>query len=118
MTFEIKTTDNARQLTQSILQIIDCLNMYQAELARVLNLQCGDIGQLSSGQQLLSPDSDEWQQALLFVRLYQKLYEKFNGNGAEMIHWMRSSNNPFQQSPHLLIVDENRLEEVVTHIYE
>lgn len=118
MALEIKTTADARQLTQSILQIIDSLCMYQAELARVLKIQCGDIGQLSSGQQVLSPDTVEWKQALLFVRLYQKLYEKFNGDGPDMIHWMRSTNNTFQQSPHLLIVDENRLDEVVSYIYE
>ena len=99
-----------------MIQIIDFLNMYQAELARVLNVQCSDIGELSSGQRCLQPETTEWKQALLFVRLYQILYERFDGDESLIIHWLRVDNKQLHKSPHLLIVDDNKLEEVVKFV--
>jgi len=39
-----------RKLTYSVLQVSEMLVMLNAELARVLKLQCADIGALSSAQ--------------------------------------------------------------------
>ena len=116
--FKIHATDDPRKLSQAVIQIVNCLDMYLAELARVLGLQCGDIGQLSSGKLLLQPDSTAWKRALLFVSLYQQLYKKFNGDGPNMIHWMRTNNKDLAESPHLLIVDHGKLESVVSYINE
>lgn len=116
MALLIENTEDPRQLSQAMIQIIDSLNMYHAELARVLHLQCNDVGQLSSGQQLLKPGSDSWRQAKLFLSLYQSLYQRFDGEGAGMIHWMRSSSDAFGSTPHLMIVDEDRLVEVVAYL--
>ena len=114
--FEISSTEDPRKLTQSVIQIIDCLGMYQAELARVLTLQCGDIGQLSSARSCLVPDTVAWNQALLFVRMYQALYKRFDGDSVAMIHWLRADNIKLKQSPHLLIVDDNNLTGVVDYL--
>ena len=114
--FNIKTTQDPRKLSQSVIQIIDFLNMYQAELARVLNVQCSDIGELSSGKRCLQPETTEWKQALLFVRLYQLLFERFDGDESLIVHWLRADNKQFNKSPHLLIVDDNKLEEVVRFV--
>ena len=111
--FNIATTDDPRKLTQSVIQVIDCLNMYQAELARVLGLQCNDIGELSSAKRCLQPGTEEWNRAILFVRMYQLLFAEFNGDGIAINHWMRSENNVFERTPHLLIVDDDKLEDVV-----
>ena len=110
---KIAATQDPRKLSQAVIQIIDSLHMFQAELARILKLQCADIGLLSSGQNCLQPDTIAWQQALLFVRLYQALYKKFEGDRVAMIHWLRAEHKSFDLSPHLLIVDENRLNEIV-----
>ena len=114
--FEISSTEDPRKLTQAVIQIIDCLGMYQAELARVLNLQCGDIGQLSSARSCLVPDTVAWNQALLFVRMYQSLYIFFDGDSVAMIHWLRTDSKKLKQSPHLLIVDDNNLAGVVDYL--
>jgi hypothetical protein len=117
MVFEIRlNTTEPRQLTRSVLQIIALLDMYQAELARVLQLQCADIGELSSAQRCLDPGSRSWKQAQLFVRFYQLLYDRMSGDGVAMRHWLRVRNDVLGNTPHLLIVDEGRLEEVVGYL--
>ena len=113
---KITSTLDPRKLSQSVIQIIDSLHMFHAELARVLKLQCADIGFLSSGQRCLEPQTIAWQQALLFVRLYQALYERFDGDSVAMIHWLRSDQQYFDLSPHLLIVDEDKLTEVLKYL--
>ena len=111
-----QAVDDPRTLTQAVLQITSLLDMFQAELARVLHVNCGDIGQLSSGRQVLEPGTLSREQAQLFVRFYQGLYERIQGDGVAMRHWMRVENKPLGGVPHLLIVDENRLAEVVSYI--
>lgn len=117
MVFEIQVdTTEPRQLTRAVLQVIAMLDMYQAELARVLQLQCGDIGELSSAQRCLDRGSPAWEQARLFVRFYQLLYDRLNGDGVAMRHWLRRQHAVLGSTPHLLIVDEGRLAEVVNYL--
>lgn len=117
MVFEIsQSVDDPRKLTQSVLQIIALLDMYQAELARVLQVNCGDIGELASARQTLQPDTPAWEQALLFVRFYQALFNAMGGDGVAMRHWLRVEHRALGGVPHLLIVDEGRLPDVVMHL--
>lgn len=117
MVFEIAVeTSNPRKLTQSVLQIIDLLDMYQAELARVLRLTCGDIGELTSARRCLVTGTGHWQQALLFVRFYRLLYDRMDGDGVAMRHWLRVENARLGGVPHLMIVDDDRLAEVVSFL--
>ena len=82
------------------------LGMLQAELARVLHVNCGDIGQLSSGRRLIEAGGLSWTQARLFVRFYQGLYARMNGDGVAMRHWLRVENATLAGVPHLLFVEE------------
>ena len=117
MVFDIAPeTSDPRKLTQSVLQIIDLLDMYQAELARVLRMKCGDIGELSSARRCLETGSGHWQQALLFVRFYRLLFERMSGDGVAMRHWLRVENSGLGGVPHLMIVDDDRLAEVVSFL--
>ena len=50
--------------------------MYQAELARILQVTCSEIGGFASGIQFLNVNSEAAEQAIKFVRLYESLYEK------------------------------------------
>jgi hypothetical protein len=102
-----------RQLTQAVLQIVDMLGLYQAELARILQLKCGDIGRLSTAQNCLAPASPAWEQAQLLVRCYRALYVYLDGDGVAMRHWLRVPQAALGGVPHLLIVDEGRLADVV-----
>jgi len=115
--FEITgDTSDPRRLTQSVLQVIALLDMYQAELARVLCLKCGDIGELAAAQRYLVTGTETWDQALLLVRFYRLLYERMSGDGVAMRHWLRVENAALGGVPHLMIVDENRLADVVSYL--
>jgi hypothetical protein len=114
MVFEITSAGNdPRRLTQTVTQITTFLDLYHAELARILGVQCADIGQLTSGRQCLEPGSMAWRQACLLVRLYQALFSLSGGDGVAMRHWLRVSHRDLGGSPHLLMVDEGRLADVV-----
>jgi len=115
--FEITADiDDSRGLTCAVLQITALLGLYQAELARVLRLKCGDIGELASARRCLEPDTQAWEQALLFVRFYRALYTKMDGDGVAMRHWLRVEDEALGGVPHLLIVDADRLQEVVIYL--
>ncbi len=117
MVFEITTVaGDARSLSRSVLQIIALLDLYQAELARLLHLRCGDIGELASGQSCLEPGTVAWEQALLLVRFYRALYASTNGDGVAMRHWLRVEHKDLGGVPHLLMVDDDRLSAVVAYL--
>ena len=115
MVFEIEAIPgDPRKLTQTVLQITQMLDLYQAELARMLGIKCSDIGRLANGRQCLQPNTHAWKHAVLFVRLYQLLFKRLDGDGVAMRHWLRRCDRQLDGVPHLLIVDEGRLREVVT----
>jgi len=96
-----------------VLQIVDMLGLYQAELARVLRLKCGDVGRLAAAQQCLEPATPAWEQAQLLLRCYRALYVARQGDGVAMRHWLRVPDRALGGVPHLLIVDDGRLADVV-----
>lgn len=117
MVLEIPATAREpRDLTRSVLQIIAMLDLFQAELARVLRLNCGDIGELAAARRCLEAGTEAWEQALLFVRFYRALYARMDGDGVAMRHWLRVVDAELGGVPHLLIVDADRLQEVVRYL--
>lgn len=107
---------DARKLTQAVIQVVDMLDLYQAELARILHLQCADIGQLANAQVLLSPGTEAWDRAQNFILFYQLLYQKQQADGVAMRHWLRRQHPVFGQTPHLMLVDEDKLSEVICYL--
>ena len=89
------------------------LGLYQAELARVLGLQCRDIGDFASAKATLPGGSSAWDKARLFVRLYERLYLFCAGDAVAMYHWIRARQPRLTDTPLLLMVDEGRLAELV-----
>ena len=106
-------SDDARRLAQSVIQVVAMLDLYQAELARILHLQCPDIGRLTNGQALLEPGTVAWSQAVKLVHFYQLLYQRFDANGVAMRNWLRRQHASFGQTPHLMLVDEGRLQALI-----
>jgi hypothetical protein len=104
--------DSPRRLSQAVIQITDMLNLYRAELARILGLQCGDIGSLASGRKLIDPGTRQWRSAQLLVALYNRLYDRFDGDGPSMCHWLRADNPGIGVTPLLAMVDHGQLENV------
>lgn len=117
MVFQIsQNIDDPRRLTQAVLQIIGLLDLFQAELARILHLKCGDIGELAAARGCLEPGTDAWEQAQLLVRCYRALYERMHGDGVAMRHWLRVPQPQLGGVPHLLIVDNDCLQAVVRYL--
>ena len=106
-------SDDPRQRTQAVVQVIDMLDLFQAELARILGLKCSDIGELVNAQKFLQPDSIAWTRAEELIRFYRLLYRYKKGDGVAMRHWLRRINPQFQQTPHLMLVDEDRILELL-----
>ena len=114
--FDNDVFNSTEKLTPAVLQACGMLNMYQAELASVLGLQCSDIGRMSSVQQFIIQDSMVWEKAVLFIRFYQCLYEKHSGNEVAMVHWLRAEKKELNSSPLLLMVDNGQLLSVFEYL--
>lgn len=112
---EIRINDlkDARQLTQAVLQIMQMLGMYQAELARILGLQCGDIGAMASAGRVLPEGSKEWVKAGRFVTCYEHLYQHCAGDAVAIYHWLRARHHQLGGVPLLLMVDDGRMDDVI-----
>lgn len=110
--------ENERKLSQSVIQVIDMLGMYDAELARILGQQCADIGELTSGKRCLQKESESWHRAVLFIETYHLLFDNFEGDGVAMYHWMRAYNRHLNGTPHFLIVDDGKLPTIHDYLYQ
>ena len=118
--FEIRLQDihSPRNMTQSVLQVSEFLGMYQAELARILQCNCGDIGELANARKILEPDTPGWLQATRLIEFYQLLYAALQGDAIAMYHWLRAENPQLGGVPLLLMVDELRLLDVLAYIQQ
>lgn len=117
MVFQIsQSIEDPRRLTQAVLQIVDMLDLFQAELARILHVKCGDIGELAGARCCLEPGTKAWEQARLLVRCYRALFEHLHGDGVAMRHWLRVPQPGLEDVPHLLIVDHDGLRTVVDYL--
>lgn len=106
-----------QRLSQSVVQAGDMLGLVRAEVARILGFKCESITALYNGRLLLEEDTEAWRQGKLFVRFYQALYDKMEGDESRMINWLRRDNKVLGNSPFYLIVDEGRLAVVQDYIF-
>jgi hypothetical protein len=117
MTEMIEITDDVAaspvRLTQSVLQIAELLGLNRAELSRLLHLKCGDVGQLGAVRETLVPGTVPWQQALLLVRFFRALHATMRGDGVAMWRWLRMPNAALGGVPLMLLVDDDRLAQVL-----
>jgi len=112
----IKLSDvsaSEKKLTQAVLQITQMLGIYHAELARILHVQCADIGALSDAQKMLQKKSEQWLQAEKYIELYEHLYYLYNGNEALINNWLRKKHQLLQAVPLYAMVDELRIDDVL-----
>jgi len=100
-------------LTPALLQASHMLGLYHAELARILKMQCADVGELANAQQLLEENSIAWQQAEKFISIFECLYLKFQGDEALMCNWLRKLNADLNGVPLYLMVDEGLIDDVL-----
>lgn len=110
--------ESERKLSQSVIQVIHMLGMYDAELARILGQQCADIGELTSGKRCLIKESEAWHRAVLFIETFHLLFDYFEGDGVAMYHWMRAYNRNLNGTPHFLMVDDGKLTAIHDYLYQ
>lgn len=108
--------DDPRLLSQQVVQIMQMLQLYQAEIARILGLHCADVGALARAATCLVPDTPAWERACLLVRCYRALYRRCEGDGVAMYHWLHRELPGFAATPHRLLVDDHALAAVVAHL--
>jgi len=102
-----------KRLTQAVLQVTQMLGVYHAELARILYLQCADIGAFSNANSVISKKSIAWIQAEKYIELYGCLYDLMNGDEALINNWLRKKNKKLQAVPLYLMVDDLRIDDVL-----
>lgn len=115
----IKLSDvfqSEKALTQAVLQITQMLGIYHAELARILGLQCANIGELANASAFISKNSASWHQAEKYIELYECLYQFKNADEALMNNWLRKNNRQLQAVPLYLMVDELRIDDVLAFL--
>lgn len=118
--FEIAPADmdSPRKLTQGVLQAAQLLGLYHAELARILRLNCADVGRLANAQDLLRMDSVHADRALCFLECYHCLYRNCGGDEAAMCHWLRREHSGLPASPLLMMVDHQDLQAVLDYLHD
>ncbi len=102
--------------TQQLLQVLAMLDLFQAEGARILHLHCADIAAMGNARARLQPHTEGWRRAADLIALYQSLYRHLHGDGVQMRHWLRRQHPKFAQTPHLMLIDEDRLPELLAYL--
>jgi len=108
--------NDPHKLARSLLQVMDMLQLYRAEVARILGLRCADVAALGRPGASLSRHTPAWREACLLLRCYQALYLQCRGDSAAMYHWLHRELPEFGATPHRLMVDEHALFKVVAHL--
>ena len=115
----IKLSDvnhSEKALTQAVLQVSQMLGLFHAELASILKLQCGDVGELASAKKTLNVNSIAWQQAGKLILIFEKLYIKFQGDEALMCNWLRRKNSELDGLPLYLMVDDGLIDNCLEYL--
>ena len=106
-------TRSAKQLTLSVLQATQLLTILNAELARILRVQCSDIGNLYDAHSILEENTESMTLARKFIYFYNLLHDHLQGDAVAMRHWIRTSNKFLKGIPMLMIIDDDRLDEII-----
>jgi len=111
--FPIAQTNDAEQLTRAVVQITELLGLYRAEMASILHIQCADMAAMCCARRVLTFGTPSWRRATSMVRFYNVLYEQFSGNSTAVNNWLRRDHRALRGVPLLLIIDHDKLDEVV-----
>ena len=71
---------------------------------------------MAEGVRSIVPETEVWDQAVLFVRMYEALFVYCKGDGVAMCHWLRSENKDLKGVPMLLMVDNDKLPQVLAFL--
>lgn len=105
-------------LGHAVVQAGEMLGIDRAEVASIINFMCEGTRALFEDRVVLEPDTETWRRAELFVRLYQALYDKMDGDGVKMVHWLRAEHPALGGEPLVVMEDQGRLDDVLALLEE
>ncbi len=100
-------------LSHAVVEAGKMLGIERAEVASIINFMCEGTGALFEDRVVLEPNTETWRRAELFVRLFEALYDAMDGNGVQMVHWLRSENPALDGEPLVIMEDQGRLADVL-----
>jgi hypothetical protein len=110
-------------LSHAVVDAGEMLGIERAEVASIINFMCEGtgalfedrvvLGALFEDRVVLEPNTETWRRAELFVRLFEALYDAMDGNGVQMVHWLRSENPALDGEPLVIMEDQGRLADVL-----
>lgn len=105
-----------KALVQAVMQITQMLDIYHTELARILNLQVSDVSEPANLQKIIQNNPTARMQAEKYIQMYECLYQNFDGDETKMYNWLRKDDHELDGAPLYLMVDELRIDDVITKI--
>lgn len=108
-------TDAAAVLSKATIRAADQLGLSQARLGRILGLSAASVSRLAAGRYRLTPESKEWEFALLLVRLFRSL-DSIVGTQEAARAWLNGDNLALAGKPAELILGTEGLVRVVQYL--
>lgn len=108
-------TEAAAVLSKAVIRAADQLGLSQARLGRILGLSAASVSRLAAGRYRLTPESKEWEFALLLVRLFRSL-DSIVGTQEAARTWLNGDNLALAGKPAELILGTEGLVRVVQYL--
>ena len=108
--------DHQLSLIAEINHACDSLGLYRAELARILGLMCQDVSDSHVLEAILHDNKNAHHYAQRFIVFYNTLEKHYDGDSVTIINWFRKHNAQLETTPFLAMVDEHRIEDVISSI--
>lgn len=110
------TTATSAALSKAAQRASEYLGLKQKEFAQIVGLSPTKVSHLWSAQYQLNPQiKSEWENSILFIRLFRSLDAIVNDKDAARI-WLRGANNAFGDSPFNVIQSIEGLVHVVNYL--
>jgi len=102
-------------LSNAVITAAAKFNISHSVLSKILGLSPSNITRLCNGQRQLDQSREEWELALLFVRIFHSL-DSLIGNEQSIRLWLNSENQALCERPLNLIVHADGLIRVVNYL--
>lgn len=108
--------DPGQTLTKAVLRAADIMELNQATLAKILGVSAASVSRMRAGTYRLSPESKEWELAMLLVRLFRGLDAIMAGDEAALRSWLDSHNTALKDKPRALLTQAAGLTRTVDYV--
>ena len=103
-------------LTRAVFKAAEILKIKLADLSQILALKNAVLTDMKRGDDALRPKSDEFERAVLFVRLFSSLDTMVGGDEKTANDWLRHHNYYFDDMPINKIQNKAGLLDVIAYL--